>query len=149
MSTLQIAPGLFAWQLEFEDGTTRNVLASSMDAAVSGVFAEGAVVVATRGEAIGDGSSPALQPPTLSSLVPATAVIGTPGFTLHVHGTGFRADSRILWNGVPVITTTFVSATEVSTVIASTALPAGPVPVVVETIGGTHSNALAFTFTAT
>jgi hypothetical protein len=146
MPTLTIAPGLFAWTLELEDGTTRDVLASSLDSAITGILPS-PVVVATRGEAIGDGQSPALVPPVLGSLVPATAQIGTPGFTLHVHGTGFRQDSVILWNGTPVPITTYVSATELTTVIPSTAYPAGDIPVGARTIGGQDSNALPFTFT--
>jgi len=147
MPTLQIAPGLYAFALTLENGTTRNVLASSLASAIGGILPS-PVVAATRGEAIaGDGSSPALVPPVLGSLVPATAVAGTPGFTLRVLGSGFRPDSRVVWNGAPVITTTFVSATEISTVIPSTAYPAGPIPVSAVTIGGLESNALTFSIT--
>ena len=147
MPTLKIAPGLYAFALTLENGTTRNVLASTLESALDGILPS-PVVAATRGEAIaGDGSSPALVPPVLGSLVPSTAVAGTPGFTLRVLGSGFRADSRVTWNGSPVITTTLVSPTEVSTVIPSTAYPAGSIPVGVVTIGGLESNALPFAIT--
>jgi hypothetical protein len=51
---------------------------------------------------------------TLTELEPATANIGDPSFTLHVHGTGFGPDSVIYFNGHPE-PTTFVSQNEVTT----------------------------------
>jgi len=143
MPTLTIAPGLFAWTLELEDGTTRTVLASSLESAINGILPS-PVVVATRGEAIGDGSSPALVPPVLASLVPPSAKLGDPSFTLHVHGTGFRPDSVIVWNGSPE-PTTYVSATELTTSVnMATAEVALPIPVLARTIGGQDSNVLTF-----
>jgi len=139
MPTLTIAPGLYVWNLQLEDGAVRNVIASSLQGAIAGLVSP--VLVATRGPAFtkGDGA-----PPVLTSLAPASTQVGQPGFTLHVHGTGLRPDSTIVWNGVPAIVTTFVSATEVTTVIASTALPAGSIPVAVRTVAGQDSNLLPF-----
>ena len=144
MPTLSVAPGLYAWLLTFEDGTTANVLASTLDSAVSGL-PRSPVVTATRGAAIGDGSNDV--PPVLSSLVPSTAALGAPSFTLHVHGTGFRQESTIYWNG-GAEQTTFVSATELTTAVdMSSASVAIPIPVTVKTITGQESNALTFTLT--
>lgn len=48
------------------------------------------------------------------TLDPATAAIGDPSFTLHVHGTGFTATSVIVFAGQDE-PTTFVSDTELTT----------------------------------
>jgi len=52
--------------------------------------------------------------PTITSLNPATAVIGDPSFDLHVMGTGFSPLSKIIFAGVEE-PTTFVSDTELFT----------------------------------
>jgi hypothetical protein len=86
--------------------------------------------------------------PVLTSLVPDTAVLGDPNFTLHVHGTGFADDATILWNGSPE-PTTVVSPTEVTTgVNMATAAVAMPIPVAVQNGNGAQSNTLTFTLTA-
>jgi hypothetical protein len=90
---------------------------------------------------------PPPEPPTVTALVPATAAIGDPDFTVHVQGTGFGADSVIVWNGYDE-PTTVVTDTEVTTGVnmAVWAAPA-TVPVQVRS-GGTLSAPLSFTFTA-
>ena len=86
------------------------------------------------------------EPPVITSLDPATAAIGDPDFTLHVTGTGFGADSVIVWNGSDE-PTTVVSATEVTTdVNMATATAAVALPVQVRT-GGDLSAPAVFTFT--
>jgi hypothetical protein len=55
-------------------------------------------------------------PVTVTSLDPATAVVGGPDVTLHVHGTGFTVDTVILFNGGEELTA-FVSDTEVTTLV--------------------------------
>ena len=52
--------------------------------------------------------------PTATSIVPASATIGDPSFTVHVHGTGFLPSSVIVWNGFDE-PTTVVSPTELTT----------------------------------
>lgn len=87
-------------------------------------------------------------PPVVTTLVPDTAVIGTPSFTLHVHGTGFTVDSIIVFNGFDE-PTTVVSTTEVTTgvnMLMWTA-PSLPLPVTVRN-GVVVSNVLTFTFLA-
>jgi len=82
--------------------------------------------------------------PTATSLVPPSAKIGDPNFTLHVHGTGFVAGSVILWNGSPE-PTTFVSATELTTLVnMATAQVPLAIPVAVEVISGVVTNSLTF-----
>jgi hypothetical protein len=83
----------------------------------------------------------------LTSLNPATAVLGDPAFTLQVIGSGFSPASKILWNGVPE-PTTFVSDTELTTLVdMSTAQVAISIPVVAAE-NGAESNALTFELTS-
>jgi hypothetical protein len=84
--------------------------------------------------------------PVVTALVPDSAVLGSPSFTLHVHGTGFAPDAVIVWNGSDE-PTTVVSATEVTTgVDMTTAAVAVAIPVAVRN-GDVVSDALPFTFT--
>jgi hypothetical protein len=86
--------------------------------------------------------------PTVSALVPSTAALGAPSFTLHVQGAGFLPGAVILWNGSPE-PTTFVSASELTTLVnMATAQVAIPIPVAVQ-IAGLVTNSLTFTLTAT
>jgi hypothetical protein len=62
---------------------------------------------------------PTYDPPTLTSLAPATGVHGGATLTMHANGSGFVPGAVILWNGVPVATT-FVSATDLSTPVVLT-----------------------------
>jgi hypothetical protein len=87
--------------------------------------------------------------PVLTSLTPATAVLGAPSFTLHVRGTGFVDGAVIVFAGHDE-PTTWVSATEVTTGV-DMSVWAGPdpaVPVVVRGGDGAVSNTLTFAFTA-
>lgn len=85
-------------------------------------------------------------PPVITGLNPASVVLGSPNFTLHVMGTGFTPDSSIIWNGSPE-PTTFVSETELTTEVdMSTAAVAVDIPVFVES-GGVMSDAMTFSFT--
>ena len=88
--------------------------------------------------------------PTVTSLVPSTAALGSPSFTLSVMGMGFTADCVILWNGSPE-PTVVVSATELTTgVNMATAELAVTLPVAVRSGISEEdyamSNELAFTF---
>jgi len=99
--------------------------------------------------ALGAGWSPVPvppPPPVLDTLVPDTAVLGSPDFVLHVLGSGFAPDAVILWNG-SAEPTTVVSDTELTTgVNMATASVAVAIPVAV-TQGGVTSNERVFTFT--
>jgi hypothetical protein len=86
-----------------------------------------------------EGAPPAA--PVLTTLTPATAVVGAAAFTVSVQGTGFVAADVVTWNGAAV-PTTFVSATELTAAIDAVAA-AGDIAV---TVGA--SNALTFTVTA-
>jgi len=88
-----------------------------------------------------------VDPPVLTMLTPTTAVVGSPSFTLHVHGTGFAPDAVIVFNGYDE-PTTVVSPTEVTTGVDMSVwtAPSLPLPVTVRS-GGLVSNSLPFTFT--
>jgi hypothetical protein len=87
-------------------------------------------------------------PPVVTALVPDTAVLGSPSFTLHITGSGFDAASVIVFAGQDE-PTTLVSPTEVTTGV-NMAVWAGPdaLPVLVRNGDGQTSEALTFTFTA-
>lgn len=131
------ADGLYAWTVTLDTGEQRTVLAATVPTGFASP-----VTSAQRGEAYAPG-----PPPTIASLVPASAPIGAPNFTLRVHGTGFRAGDVILWNGLPE-PTTLVSPTEVTTLVnMATATTPIAIPVAVRALTGGESNAATFTLT--
>lgn len=76
------------------------------------------------------------DPPVITSLNPSMAILGSSGFTLTVTGTGFTPGSVVEWGGPPTfalapLTTTYVSATQLSALIPSSlTLPlTAPTPV--------------------
>jgi hypothetical protein len=112
----------------------------------------GTVVVTVVNPAPGGGSSNALaftvtNPiPSLSALMPASATISGPAFTLTVTGANFVPGAVVQWNGASH-TTTFVSDTQLTAAIPAADLAqAGTVAVTVmnPAPGGGSSNALAF-----
>jgi hypothetical protein len=85
--------------------------------------------------------------PVLTSLTPATAVVGAT-VPLQVHGTGFTPESQIVWDGTP-IPSVFVSEVELSaSVDLSTTTVAATYSVSVLNAGGLTSNSLSFELTA-
>jgi hypothetical protein len=122
------------------------------------VFAGGPELVddVAMGEEVGQWSWPipvnlppgSAAPPQLTALAPDTAVLGALSFTLHVHGSGFTADSVITFAGHDE-PTTLASPTEVTTgVDMSVWLGPDTVPVTVRNGDGAASAPLSFTFTA-
>jgi hypothetical protein len=96
---------------------------------------------------IGFVSIAGVTPPVLTTLQPATVVLGAPSFTLHVQGTGFVEGAVIVFAGRDE-PTTLVSPTEVTTGVDMTLWVApDAVPVAVRHGGGPLSNTLSFTFT--
>jgi len=86
-------------------------------------------------------------PPVVSSLTPNSAEIGDPNFILHVHGTGFKTGSIIVFAGQEE-PTTFVSPTEITTgVNMSVWLGPDALPVHVLNPDGIQSDPMTFTFT--
>jgi hypothetical protein len=92
---------------------------------------------------------PQPPPPLLTMLTPATVVLGSPSFTLHVQGSGFGPDAVIVFAAQDE-PTTVVSPTEVTTGVDMTLwLGADTVPVTVRNGANAPSNPLPFTFTDT
>jgi hypothetical protein len=82
--------------------------------------------------------------PVIASLAPATGAIPAVPIAVVVHGSGFTAAAKVLFNQNPVATT-FVSATQLD--CSLTAAAAGSYPVEVHDNG--YSNTVQFVFTAT
>lgn len=100
---------------------------------------------AAGGPTGGPNSTPA-EPPVLTSIDPDTAVIGDPDLTMTCTGEGFDASCVIMFND-GAEPTTFVSPTELTTIVKpSLAAVAIAVPVKVAK-GGMMSDPLDFTFT--
>ncbi|PYR30335.1 MAG: hypothetical protein DMF90_27925 [Acidobacteria bacterium] len=145
--TVAVAHGLYLWTLTLADGTTRTVSGSSADSVCSGVFPS-PVVSAVRGAAF-DGSAEASSP-VLTSLNPTTSAIGGAAFTLQAIGTGFNPGAQILWDGTPKAVTTYVSATELTSIVNPALETVGTHQVKVRSLAGVESVAtLPFTTTAT
>ena len=86
--------------------------------------------------------------PIVDSITPTTAVVGSHDIGLHVFGSGFTGDSKILFNHGEE-PATFVSSNEVMTVVKpSTASGPWTVPIGVRN-GTNDSNSKNFTFTST
>jgi len=83
--------------------------------------------------------------PTVASLAPAAAVAGSGAFTLTVNGTDFLSSSAVNFNGA-TLTTTFVSATQLTAAAVATA-GAFDVAVTNPAPGGGTSAVTAFTVT--
>ena len=136
--------------------TGRTIAWSSSDATVASVSDVGVVlahragtarIVATSEGISGSSDVTVLNPvPVLTALSPTTVPAGSDAFVLTAHGSGFTADSRILWEGVPR-PTTFESSTRLSAVISAADVSArGGVPVYVLTTGpgGGRTETLGF-----
>ena len=116
---------------------------SSADIATAGIVS---VTVMNPGSGqISNGVAFLVNGPNLSSLTPASAIAGGPGFTLTVNGSNFVTGSVVRWNGSSRITT-FVSASQLTAAIqASDLTTAGTVAVSVINPGGSTSNSVNFT----
>lgn len=88
-----------------------------------------------------------LPAPTLTNISPITAIIGSADVTLVCTGTGFVQGAVVLFNN-SANETTFVSDTEVSTIVEpSTASGAWTVPVAVKNPDGQETGSIDFSFT--
>ncbi len=81
-----------------------------------------------------------IPPPTISSLSPNTASPGGADFTLTVNGANFDSSAVVNW-GSTALTTTFVSATQVTAAVpASLIATAGQFDITVTTTAGTTAS---------
>lgn len=102
-----------------------------------------AAIVFVRPESGGGGPSPR---PAISSLTPASAAAGGPGFTLTVEGSHFTPSSTVRWNGSPRGTRYVDSGRLDADVPPSDLLAAGAIAVTVEDAGSEGpSNPALFT----
>ena len=86
-------------------------------------------------------------PPSITSLIPTTAVAGGAAFTLTINGTNFTATSTSSWSAT-ALATTYVSATQLSAAVpASLIASAGTASVTVSDVSGSSAGA-TFTFNA-
>jgi hypothetical protein len=140
--------------------TTTFVSDSQLTAQITAadVAAQGAANVTVANPAPGGGASNALTfnvtppnpVPTLTSLTPNTAAVGSPTFTLTVNGTNFVPGAVVTWNGSPRQTTFFsasqlfaqIPAEDIATVGTASVTVVNPTP------GGGASNTLTFTVSA-
>lgn len=113
----------------------------------------GPVAVTTPGgTAVSTGTFTVVAPnpvPTIASLAPATALAGSGAFTLTLTGTGFYAGSVVAFNGAN-LTTTFVSATQLTAAVPASAIAAaGAFAVTVTNAAPGGGTSAAATFTVT
>ncbi|HEY3322998.1 MAG TPA: tandem-95 repeat protein [Planctomycetota bacterium] len=116
------ATGIFSFTYEVNDGAL-----DSSDAAVS--------ITVTAGKV-----------PAITSLSQTSAVVKGAGFTLTVDGSNFTSGATVLWNGA-ALPTTFVSATRVTSTVATSNLSTDgrlDVKVLNPAPGGGTSNAASF-----
>ncbi len=101
---------------------------------------------ATHGRSMWETNVSSVTPiPSIVGLSPASVIAGAAGFTLQVSGGAFTPTAIVQWNGTD-LTTTYVSATEVTaTVLASDVALAGTASVTVIVPGGNVSNPYTFT----
>jgi hypothetical protein len=108
------------------------------------IIAEGTTAPPAGGGGGGGGGGGSA--PTLNSLSPPSATAGGAGFPLTVNGSGFASTAEVRWNGSPR-TTTFNNSGQVTAAIPATdiAVMGSALVTVVNSLGGTPSNALPFT----
>jgi YVTN family beta-propeller protein len=141
--------------------TTAFVSATQLTAAVpaSDIATAGTASVTVFNSTPGGGNSGGLTftitgpnpVPTLGSLSPTSATAGGASFTLMLTGSNFLAGTVVEWNGV-ALTTTFVSATQLSAVVpAGDIATAGTVSVTIfnPAPGGGTSGPVVFTINNT
>jgi IPT/TIG domain len=83
---------------------------------------------------------------TLDSIDPATAVVGDPDVTVTLTGTGFTPSAALVWNGVQD-TLTYVSDTELTTVVKVSLATVASTATVAVYQGGYTTPSLPFEFT--
>jgi len=85
--------------------------------------------------------------PSLTSLSPSSANAGSGSMTLTVNGTGFNANSKVLWNGAALSRLSMTPTQLTATVPAANLASYGSASVTVSNAPGLTSNALTFSIT--
>jgi len=89
----------------------------------------------------------AVAAPTVASVVPDTAVVGSADFTMQVQGSGFVSGSVVNFWGADQVTT-FVDSSQLTAAIGMLGVPEGTYPVTVTNPDAQVSNSQTFTITA-
>ena len=82
--------------------------------------------------------------PAITSLSPASVLVGGPDFTLTVNGSNFLSGATVAWNGAP-LSHQFVSAAQLTALVPAALIASAGTASVTVTGDGATSNALAFT----
>jgi hypothetical protein len=107
------------------------------------VVGQATVSVASGGVTSNGVVFPANPPVVIASLNPSSATAGGPAFTLTVNGSGFASGAVVQWNGSP-LTTTFVSATQLTAPVAAALIATAGTANVTVSLGGATSNQASF-----
>jgi trimeric autotransporter adhesin len=108
----------------YVNGNTLTFVATVADQATTGILA-----VTVTNPAPGGGTSPAASltvtagAPTIFSISPDPIYVGSSDTTITISGSGFAADSSVLWNGTPLAGNTGVSFSQ-SGVFVTAIIPA-------------------------
>jgi hypothetical protein len=96
------------------------------------------VALGCGGYGSGSGSgSMAAGAPSIAAIVPNTATVGSPGFTLTVNGSGFVTGSVIYFSSTAHMTQVVTNGQLTTSISAAEVATAGAVPVHVSNPGGT------------
>ncbi len=130
-------------------------LTATIDANMLVTPEEGNVTVESSNQENAQASAPAtllvLAPgpdPSVTSLAPSSAIVGSVGFTLTVNGANFTIGSVVLWGGTPLATTLVSPNQLTASISASQVANIGTTPVSVQAYSNPSapiSNALNFT----
>jgi hypothetical protein len=91
-------------------------------------------------------STPEVLPPVLTSVTPNTGEVGIVPVPIVVVGTDFDSDSKVLWNGMTLNSSMFISETELHAELFMEDKIAGDFLIAVDK-GGVISNTVPFTVT--
>ena len=84
------------------------------------------------------------QTPTVTSLIPSSAIAGASGFTMTVNGTGFVSGAIVNWNGTP-LGTGYVGPNQLVAVVTGDLLASPGTAAVTVTTGNGTTGPLSFT----
>ena len=115
--------GATAMQVTATANTSGSPFNMTATASIGSVLtAAGSTPVATT--AVSASGAPNNPVPTLSSLTPSSATLGSGGFTLTVNGGSFVSGAQVFWNGLSR-TTAFVSANQLTATILAGDIASG------------------------
>ena len=106
------------------------------------------LIAATHGRGMWELALSASSSVSLTNLNPASATVGSSGFTLTVNGSGFQSGAAVSFNGT-LLNTTYVSANQLTAAVPAAEIAnTGSYNVIVVNPDGSTSAALPFTVSA-